>query len=396
MSQSPFDHSPDLARLCAEGYEVEILAAHLLVHSVPYVTSERTIKRGILVMPLTLAGDIAAPPSDHQAMFAGGAPCNQDGSEIAQIRLGAQRTEIVPGFWVDRQFSAKAIDLPGQAYPDFYAKVVRYVSILGAPAAGLDSTVTAKTFSALAVSDDTSVFHYLDTASARAGLGVASSRLVSHRLAIVGSGGTGSYVLDFVAKTPASEIHLYDADVMLSHNAFRSPGAMSIEALRTRPTKVTHFAAAYSVLRRGIIPHAYAVTAANVHELYEMSFVFLCLDDGAAKRVIVDALITAMIPFIDVGMGLYQHAAAVGGTLATTTVLPGATELVAARISFAGAEPGDEYDQNAQIVELNAMNAALAVIKWKKICGFYGDLGQERYSAYTIETNTMVNDEFAS
>ena len=69
------------------------------------------------------------------------------------------------------------------------------------------------------------VFHYLDTASSRAEIRVASAKLAIERLAIVGIGGTGSYVLDLIAKTPVREIHLYDGDVFLNHNGFRAPGA---------------------------------------------------------------------------------------------------------------------------------------------------------------------------
>ena len=42
----------------------------------------------------------------------------------------------------------------------------------------------------------------MDTASARAGLIGLNRKLVGESVGIVGLGGTGSYVLDLVAKTP--------------------------------------------------------------------------------------------------------------------------------------------------------------------------------------------------
>ena len=39
------------------------------------------------------------------------------------------------------------------------------------------------------------------------------------------------------------------------------------------------------------------------------------------------------------------------------------------------------------MVELNALNAALAVIKWKKIRGIYDDKGLEGDSGYIIDGN---------
>ena len=55
-----------------------------------------------------------------------------------------------------------------------------------------------------------------------------------------------------------------------------------------------------------------------------------------------------------------------------------------------------EYQRNVQIVELNALNAALAVIRWKKHRGFYLDLGQESRSTYTIDGNHMSNKSIRS
>ena len=72
-------------------------------------------------------------------------------------------------------------------------------------------------------------FNYIDTASSRAEIDVVTAKLAKlKRIAIVGLGGTGSYVLDLVAKTPVWEIHLYDGDAFLQHNAFRSPGAPTL------------------------------------------------------------------------------------------------------------------------------------------------------------------------
>ena len=42
-------------------------------------------------------------------------------------------------------------------------------------------------------------------------------------------------------------------------------------------------------------------------------------------------------------------------------------------------------------MELNALNAALAVIRWKKHREFYLDLGHEARSSYTIDGNHMSN-----
>lgn len=43
--------------------------------------------------------------------------------------------------------------------------------------------------------------------------------------------------------------------------------------------------------------------------------------------------------------------------------------------------------------ELNALNAALAVIKWKKRCGFYLDFENEGNSTYVVDSNVIINDD---
>lgn len=54
--------------------------------------------------------------------------------------------------------------------------------------------------------------------------------------------------------------------------------------------------------------------------------------------------------------------------------------------------PADEYRTNIQIAELNMLNAAFAVIKWKKLWGIYDDLEKEHHSTYTIDVNMLLGD----
>ena len=82
MSQKPISRSADLTRLRNEGYDLEIRSDHLLVKDVPYVAAGRIVKRGILVMPLKLAGDVTVKPENHVAHFIGEFPCRADGTQI--------------------------------------------------------------------------------------------------------------------------------------------------------------------------------------------------------------------------------------------------------------------------------------------------------------------------
>jgi hypothetical protein len=392
MSKQLISRSPDLKRLRDEGYEVEVQDDHLLVNHVPYVTGETKVKYGTLVSTLTLAGDVTTKPDTHAAYFIGERPCNKDGEALSRIIIG-DKQQLAESLAVDHAFSSK----PREGYADYHEKMTAYIRILSGPAQALDPTATAQTFRPVEETDPDSVFEYVETASSHAGIRLATEKLRIGKLAIVGLGGTGSYVLDFVAKTPVCEIHLFDGDNLLQHNAFRAPGAPSIDELRDAPTKPAYLQERYAKMRRNIVAHESHVDASNVDELREMDFVFLCLDDAEAKKVIVEKLDEWGTSFIDVGIGVTEQDGSLSGLIRVTTSTPEKRDHVreSNRIPFTTTDADDDYRSNIQVAELNALNAALAVIKWKKMVGFYTDLEREHFSVYIINANTLINEDLA-
>jgi hypothetical protein len=162
--------------------------------------------------------------------------------------------------------------------------------------------------------------------------------------------------------------------------------------LREAPQKVDYLAGVYSKMHRGIVPHAVAISADNLHLLEGLSFVFICIDGGAVKRQIVQKLEALGVSFIDVGMGLELVDGSLGGILRVTASTPDKREHVhQGRIDFEGGSEDDVYNSNIQVADLNALNAVLAVIKWKKIRGFYRDLEQEHHCTYTTDGNMLLN-----
>lgn len=390
MSHQRINRSPDLKRLRDEGYDVQIRAGFLLVGDIPYVTAAREIKRGILVSQLDLAGDLTKTPETHVAFFDGEYPCNKDGAELGKIRHSSGQQQLAEGVVVQHSFSAKPLS---GGYVDYYEKMTTYAAILSGPAQAIDPAVTPKTFPVIQSEESESVFNYIDTASSRAGINMVAMKLELRKIAIVGLGGTGSYVLDLVAKTPVGEIHLFDGDVFLQHNAFRSPGAPSIQELQEAPKKVIYFLDRYSKMRRGIVAHDHHIDGSNVDQLRDMDFVFLCIDGGAVKRLIIEKLEAFGIGFIDVGMGVELINGSLVGILRVTTSTAKQRGHVPKRVSCAEGEGNDDYSRNIQIADLNALNAALAVIKWKKLFGFYLDLENEHNSTYTLDGNIVTNDD---
>lgn len=386
MSALLTSRNPDLKRLKEEGFEVEVRSGYLVIHHVPYVAPGKVVKYGTLVTPLTLQGDKTARPSDHVMQFAGEFPCKRDGSEFTEMGARGQHTKLVEGLEVDHSFSRK----PPGGYADYYEKVTNYVNILAAEARMIDPTATAKTFKEIVSSDEQSVFHYEDTASSRAQITATMNKLRLAKVAIIGVGGTGSYVLDLVAKTPVQEIHLFDGDTVLTHNAFRAPGAPSLEELREGPLKVHYLRDIYSKMRKGIEVHPVRLDESNVSMLDGMDFVFLCIDEGKPKVPIVAKLEAANIPFVDVGMGVEVIDDGLTGKVRTTLSTPKKRDHFRSRATVGEGNVEDDYSLNIQIADLNALNAALAVIYWKKYFGFYLDLPGKHSTYFDIFTHSVT------
>ena len=390
MSRLQISRNGDLRRLREDGYDVDIVNGHLLVRGVPYVTSKREIARGaISARALRLEGDKTLSPEDHVVRFIGEFPCDKDGNRISNIGGSEETVTIAQCLVATTLLSSK----PAGGYKDYYEMMTRYIEIIENEAKALDKSVTSRQYLPWESEPEESLFRYIDTSTSRAGLTAVNAKLDGERVGIVGIGGAGSYVLDLVAKTGVQEIHLFDGDHIETHNAFRAPGAISLEDLRTRPNKAVYWRDRYDPLRRSIIAHNVFVTEENAHELADLTFVFICVDSGSSRRMLVQKLTEFDKDFVDVGMGLGRSdSESVYGQVRTTGSLPNMRDHFDRHVDFSDARD-DVYATNIQICDLNCLNATFAVIKWKKIRGFYADFVHELNSVYMVEGNVVSNDK---
>ncbi len=144
---------------------------------------------------------------------------------------------------------------PPEPDKNYYDKVIRYEHSLGDRPRVIKPDTTARSLAVKEMKADESVFHYADNGVARAGLVEFTRRLELEKIAIIGLGGTGSYILDLVAKTPVKEIHLFDDDVSSTTTRSEHLCAPTLDELRTPPLKVNYFAGIYGRMHRGIRPH---------------------------------------------------------------------------------------------------------------------------------------------
>lgn len=388
MSRLLISRNPELQRLINEGYDIEIRSGYLLVHSVPYVTPTKQVARGVIVSELTMAvPDVLSRPSSHQVHFIGEHPCKADGTDLVQIRCQSGEFKLAEGITAQHHFSNKP---RCGYYESYYEKVTSYVRVISSQAKALDPSLDARTFRTREPIEEDSVFLYQDTASSRAGIQRLAARFRQQRIAFVGLGGTGSYALDLVAKTHVVEIHLFDADLLRPHNAFRVPGAISRETLDRGTTKVKYLSEYYSTMRRGVVPHEVMIHEDNVMELAQFDYVFLCVDRGEVRQLVLRALDNTRVTVIDVGMGLNlsHDQESIWGTCRVTASTPTTRAIALARIPKADRDE-DLYASNIQVADFNCLNAALAVAKWKRMSGFYLDDHEEYETTFSVNLNQL-------
>jgi molybdopterin/thiamine biosynthesis adenylyltransferase len=201
-------------------------------------------------------------------------------------------------------------------------------------------------------------------------------------------------VLDFIAKMPVAEIRLFDDDLFYVHNAYRKPGSTT-EADFNR-LKVEVYAAHYGTFHRNIRPFPMRITADDHEQIIGSHFVFVCVDSGEARMAITRALMDLGIPFVDVGMGLSRTATGLMGLVRTTLVMGGEwNELIdSGKLPIKDAAD-DVYSSNIQIAELNALNACMAVIQFKRQFGFFVDDAAAPYSLFDVGDSATARHEAA-
>lgn len=382
-------NSPDLAQLVQDGFSVRVVNGFLVVDDIPFVDDAAQVRRGALLCPLDLSGTTTTAPSTHVMCFIGGVPRDKNGQVIdGLVNDGVDKWAATAELTATCGFSQKPAfsQQPGGGYADFHEKVTYYAAMITGPAQAIDPGATAYTYKPIQTDEDDGVFLYVDTFSSRAGITELNSLLALEKVVIIGLGGTGAHLLDALAKTPAFTIHLYDGDVLRSHNAFRAPGAASLDDLAAGTKKADYYTAKYSAMRRGIVPHPVNVTAENVNELLDANFVFLAMDTGQDKKTIVEALTANDIPIIDTGVGLSKDPGGINGQLRITMSTPGRSDHIAkdGLISYFIGDDG-EYDTNLQVDELNALTANFAVVRYKKLLGFYADAEDELHTVYAVD-----------
>jgi Domain of unknown function (DUF6791)/ThiF family len=362
-------HNDDLRRLVEKGYAVAIDSGYLVIRDVPYLDARKQLQWGAIVAKLVFVDKLTVKQDDHQVWFAGSVPHGLDDQPIPNLGGGSTTLplgESSKDFVVQRRFSNKPKDTG--KFADFFEKIESYVAIISGPAMSLHNA-NPYTFRTVEKMSD-SVFKFHDTLTSRAEITDLAAKFANDVVAVIGLGGTGAYVLDFLVKTPVREIRAFDPDVFHVHNAFRSPGRLEEGELGEPKTNV--YGGRYNNFRHGLnVTHRF-IDSSSGADFEGVTFAFVCVDKGSARAGIFDLLVSIGIPFIDVGMGLDRKRGPVNGMLRATYYSAEHGQKVRDKgLAEMSDQPDDIYRTNIQISEINALNACLAVIRFKQLRGFY-------------------------
>ncbi|MBR2535757.1 MAG: ThiF family adenylyltransferase [Hyphomicrobium sp.] len=378
-------------------YHVDFVGGYFVIYGLPYLNERGELAHGDWVSPVNLSADgvIDPPINNHQAWFRGVRPHDQNGRQL-RLGGGAHKISVAESFETDSSFSYKLLDPAGQArdYTSFEEKVRTYLDTITAPALTKFPDATPLRAIKLKAAEQGTPLLFPDTLSSRYHMNDVSRLLTQKRVAIVGLGGTGSYILDFLARTHLAEIALFDDDKVQVHSIFRFPGFIerAIGSL-----KVDALTQQYGYWHANISPVPARVTETNIERLRVFDFVFLAIDHGPSRIFIADWLSGNGIPFVDCGMGLNRAPVGLNGVVRVTGVDRAAYEATARTVFLPGEEPqGGEYRRQGQIAELNALNAALAVIRFKQHLAIYERLDESpslifETSSFEIDRRTVAN-----
>jgi len=388
--QKLVSHNDDLRRLVEKGYAVAFDSNYLVVRDIPYLDELKRLQIGAIVAKLKVIDQEHVEQEDHQIFFAGFIPCNLDGTPIPNLGGGPTPlalSEASKDVVVQRSFSNKP-RATGK-FQDFFDKVDSYVRIISGPAIELHGA-NPYTF-ATRETVPNSVFKVHDTLTSRAEITDLSAKFADDVVAVIGVGGTGSYLLDFLVKMPIREIRGFDPDLFYVHNAFRSPGRLDLAELGKSKAEV--YRSRYENFRNGLSVERKFLDASSVDDLAGVTFAFVCVDKGHSRAGIFDLLLSKGIPFIDVGMGLNRKQGALNGMLRTTYYsVEHGQKVREKKLADEAANPEDLYRTNIQTGELNALNACMAVIRFKQLRGFYVEEFQSYHLLFGIGDLKIVEE----
>ena len=239
-----------------------------------------------------------------------------------------------------------------------------------------------------------------ETGLTRSAIGDMDQLFRQEKLAVIGAGGTGGFIVDMIAKCNVASIDIYDDDVVSQHTQLRWPGVVNRQVVEEHKNKAEYLAELYaSRTNMNIKGHALRVDGSKLTMFKDKTMVFVAVDRGPDRREILMGLTELTVNFIDCGIDLQK--AADGLTASARVVRTALDDGYEKRMELVEKTPGKDagegmYEAAVQIAEINALNATMAVVAWKQGIGFYKDAFKYRRMRLHVASTTWAGHDSAA
>lgn len=212
--------------------------------------------------------------------------------------------------------------------------------------------------------------------------------VAQERVAIVGLGGVGAWIADFVVKADPREVHGWDYDCIEPKNILRMPGGLSPNVWIGRP-KANWFQETYSLIHTSVHGHNVKVRAENLQEVIDgTTFAFVALDDAVDRMMVCDALANAGVPFVVAGLSPVRRDKRVKVSMRIITAHVGVSSWRDA-IPQVGQAGQDDYG-SLELPDVYSTAAGWAIQSWRKMRGQIWQEQREECLDYSSSDQSLI------
>ena len=212
--------------------------------------------------------------------------------------------------------------------------------------------------------------------------------VAQENVAIIGLGGVGAWIADFVVKADPREVHGWDYDCIEPKNILRMPGGLDPKVWICR-RKADWFQEIYSVIHTNVHGHTVKVAPENVQEVIEnTTFAFVAVDDADDRMLVCDALADAEIPFVVVGLSPERKEKRVKVSMRIITAHVGVSSWREA-VPQVGQAGQDDYG-SLDLPDVYSMAAGWAIQSWRKMRGQFWQEQREECLFYSASDQSLI------
>ena len=212
--------------------------------------------------------------------------------------------------------------------------------------------------------------------------------VAQERVAIVGLGGVGAWLADFVVKADPREVHGWDYDCIEPKNLLRMPGGLDPNVWVGSP-KADWFQQTYSLIHTNVHGHNVKVLPENVQKVIEgTTFAFVAVDDADDRMMVCDALANARIPFVVAGLSPVRRDKRVRISMRIVAAHVGVSSWRDAipQVGQAGQEDYGSLD----LPDVYSIAAGWAIQSWRKMRGQFWQEQREECLDYGASDQSLI------